>query len=428
MWLVPFVVPNITDAQQLTLRSLTMSSGVPSNSGVNNTYTFGFTTGSSATGTLQGMKFVACQTAVQTYGFASSASTTGCVAPTGLTFASAVWVSQTGILPTGSPVNFAVDGTGGGFCTPAANVLCAKRSSATTQTASLAITIKFSTITNPSLAGGNCSANGCSFYIGIYTYQTSYATPIDSGTVAGAVVQTLQVTAVVAEILQFCVGSTSVDDATTAVGNASSCSGTTVDLGTLNPTAINYPITNGTSPNNVNGAAILRTNAINGSSVSYDSIQDTDSGSGQHGDLKIQGINCVGGASPNPNACITSKASQGVFTAGTSDFGMTIGGTNCGTETAGGYYTCSYSGGSEHLVPQTGYIGWASNYCGEATCNAHNGFKWDDTGTSDTLAVAASNNVVADEALILQFAATPSITNTFGPYSVKVDFTALPTF
>jgi hypothetical protein len=36
--------------------------------------------------------------------------------------------------------------------------------------------------------------------------------------------------------------------------------------------------------------------------------------------------------------------------------------------------------------------------------------------------------VVADEALILRFAATPSITTPFGAYAAQTDFIAVPTY
>jgi hypothetical protein len=396
-------------AAQLTVRSLSISSGQSAATSV--IYTYGFTT--VTVGSIQSLKFVACTTATATYGFASTASTTGCTAPTGLNINGAS-VAQQGTNTFTTTTAFARDGTGGGNCTPANNVFCAKRTQAASETA-VAKTVAFNNITNPTVSG-----SGTTFYVGVYIYSdTAWATPTDSGTVASAVVPALTVTAAVAEILVFCVGSTSVDDATTAVGSASSCSGTTVDLGTLDPTAINYSKTSG---NNLNGVAILRTNAINGSAVYYDAIQDT--GTLHLGALRIPGSNCT----TVPGSCITSKAAQGVFTAGTQDYGMTIAGTNCGTETAGGYYSCVYSSGTEHLVPQTGYIGQAGGYCSPANCNSGNGFKWDESGAASQIAAASANNVVADEALVLKFAATPTITNTFGAYQVKVDFTAVPTY
>jgi hypothetical protein len=343
--------------------------------------------------------------------------------PTGININNASSVSTPGTGWT-SATAFTYSAAGAHNCNPSVagatnNVLCLFRAVAGAETPAskvLSITLE----TNPTTANST-------FYVGIYLYSdasTYWNTPTDSGTVAAAVVQTLTITAAVAEILVFCVGSTSVDDATTAVGSASSCSGTTIDLGTLDPTAINYPITNGTSPNNKNGVAILRTNAVNGSSVYFDAIQDG-TGTTHQGALRILGANCT----TVPGSCITSKASQGVFTAGTQDFGVTIAGTNCGTETAGAYYSCVFGSGTEHLKAVSPYIGnTTSAFCSPTNCNGNNGFIWDESGTSDQIATATSTNVVADEALILKFAATPSITNTFGGYTAKADFTAVPTF
>ena len=397
--LVPVLVPRTASAAgQLATRSLTMTTAQPSTS---TTYKFTFTV--VATSTVQSLKIQFCQTAV-----GACTGTAGTTLPTAT---SAAWAAQNGWQ---GPVNFAA-GAGSNDCVATSTIVCATRTSATVQTAT-ARDISFSGITNYSTVN-------TSFYARITTYSDiayTLGNIQDTGTVAGAVTQSLKVTAAVAELLQFCVGSTAIDNATSVVGSASSCSGTTVDLGTLDPSSINYSFTNG---NNLNGVAILRTNAVNGSSVSYDPIQDT--GTAHLGALRILGANCT----TTPGSCITSKiTTQGGFTAGTSDFGMTIAGTNCGTETAGGYYPCVYASGTEHLVPQAGWIGQGSNtFCAPSACNAANGFRWEESG-SNLIASASATNVVADEALILTFAATPSITNTFGPYQVLVDYTALPTY
>ena len=401
--LVPLLVPRSASAAgQLSTRSLTMTTAQPNTS---TTYKFTFTV--VATSTVQSLKIQFCQTAVGT-----CTGTAGTTLPTAT---SAAWAAQNGWQ---GAVNFAA-GAGSNDCIASSTIICATRSSATSQTAT-ARDISFSGITN-------INANNITFYARITTYSDAAYTLgniQDTGTVAGAVTQTLKITAAVAELLQFCVGSTAVHDATTAVGTASSCSGTTVDLGTLDPSSINYSFTNG---NNLNGVAILRTNAVNGSSVAFDPVQDT--GTAHLGALRILGANCT----TTPGSCITSKTSQGALAAGTSGYGMTIAGVNCGTETAAAYYTCGYTGtaDTEHLVPQTGWMGSGSGatgtYCAPSACNSANGYQWQESG-SNTIATATVGNVVADEALILTFAATPSITNTFGAYQVLVDFTALPTY
>jgi hypothetical protein len=275
-------------------------------------------------------------------------------------------------------------------------------------------TVVFNNVQNPTTAN-------TAFYMRMTTYSdATWTTAIDTGTVAGAVTQTLTIGAQVAEILQFCVGSTTTDDATSAIG--SSCSGTSVNIGTLDPTAVNISPVSANGGSSSNGLAILRTNAVNGSAVFYDVIQD--SGTTHPGALRIAGANCT----TNPYSCINSiGGTQAKITAGTQNFGMTIAGTNCGT--ASTYYTCVYSSGSEHLVPSTNYVGKTGAYC-STNCNGtgENGFAWVEAGTSTQIASAASNNTVADEALVLKFAATPTITTTFGVYTVKADFTAVPTY
>src|ERR1035437_2172256 len=401
--LVPVLVPrDASAAGQLGTRSLTMTTAQPS---ISTTYKFTFTV--VATGTVQSLKFQVCTTAVGT-----CLGTAGTTVPNVTSAAFAAQNNWQGA------VNFAA-AAGSNDCVASSTIICATRSSATVQTAT-ARDISFSGITN-------LSTVNTSFYARITTYSDAAYTVgniQDTGTTAGAVTQTLKVTAAVAELLQFCVGSTAVHDATTAVGNASSCSGTTVDLGTMDPSSINYSFTN---DNNLNGVAILRTNAVNGSSVSFDPVQDT--GTAHLGTLRILGANCT----TVPGSCITSKiTTQGGFVAGTSDFGMTIAGVNCATEN-NVYYPCAYtgSGDTEHLVPQTGWMGSGSAatglYCAPSACNSANGFRWEESG-SNLIAAAAVGNVVADEALILTFAGTPAITSTFGPYQVLVDYTALPTY
>ncbi len=404
--LVPFLVPDQASAAQITSRKVTIGSAQPSAS---TSYSFSFTTATSAFH-LDGIKLIACSSAIGSYPGGT------CTAPTGFSFASATYGSISGFTDT---TVFTIDAAGANDCIATAHpeVLCLKRTSVSNDTAGPK-TLVINAVVNPN--NTYLTAPNYSFYIGITTYNSNTwpsGGRQDSGTVAAAVVQSLQVSAVVAEILQFCVGTTSDNTGSTSIGSCSSVSGTTVNLGTLDPTAINVSPVNTNGGNNVNGVAVLRTNAINGSTVSYDAIQDTDSGSVHHGSLKIQGVSC----STTPSSCINSAgAAQTTFTAGTQDFGMTIFGINC--QTASTYYACSYTGGTEHLVPQSNYIGQAGAF------GTSNGFAWVESGASTNIAAAAANNTVADEAIILKFAATPSITTTFGSYSVKADFIATPTY
>lgn len=408
--LLPLAFPNNADAAQITSRSLTISSGIPSDTGV--TYTFTFTIPS--TSAVQGLKFKACTTATGTYSGGS------CTAPTTLDFSSAVFDSQSGWQ---GATNFAVDGTGANDCTPAANVLCANRTDATAQTAT-SRTIAFNTITNPSTAN-------TAFFVGISTYSTSNytASATDTGTTASAVVQTLTINAAVAEILNFCVGSTTVDDATTSV--ASDCtgvSGTSVNMGTLDSSNTNVTPVNTNGGDNKNGVAMLRTNAVNGATISYDAIQQ--SGSNHLGTLRISGATCNAG-SVSTDQCIDAQgATQAVFNASTDTsekFGITIAGVNCGSTTS---YTCTFSSGTYNLVRDAAYDGNGANTfvsdAGSVSGATNGGYAWVEDGT--VTEIASSSTVVDDEALILKFAAHPMITTPFGSYTAQSDFIAVPTY
>ena len=430
--LVPMLLPrDVSALGQITTRKLTISSGVPSATGV--TYTFNFSLPTA--GQVQGLKFIACTNAVGTYPSGT------CTAPAGMTvsgdgFSNAAQASQSG---WSDPASFAVDNAGANDCIAAPNVLCAKRSG--TLSESGAKTIAFNTIKNP-------SAPNTAFYVGIYTYTTNTWTSVsrvDFGATASAVVQTLTANAAVAEVLNFCVGSTSVDDTSTLIAtDCSTVSGTSLNIGTLDTSLINIsPVAvNGGDSNN--GVAMIRTNALNGVTVNYDAIQQ--SGTNHQGTLRISGGTCntVGdpGADGNGNTktdpCINAAGvSQTTFTAGTEEFGMTVAGVNSGSTTS---YSCQYgytvptptgsttpiaAGDTCSLLPSTNYLGKGTNST-DADFGTDNGFAWDETGTARQ--IASSSTAIDDEALILKFAATPSITTPFGPYAAQSDYIAVATY
>jgi len=408
--LLPLIGGSASAAGQITSRSLTISSGVPSASNVS--YTFTFTIPSTAQ--VQGLKFRACTTAIGSYPGGS------CTAPTGMTgagngFTNAAWVSQSGWQ---GATNFAVDATGANDCTASANVLCAKRTDATSQTAT-SRTITFNTIKNPSTANS-------SFYVGITTYTTNTWTLgslTDAGTTAAAVVQTLSTSAAVAEVLNFCVGSTTVDDTTTLIAtDCSGISGTSLNIGTLDTSTVNispFPTNGG---DNLNGVAMMRTNALNGSSISYDAVQQ--SGTNHQGTMRISGATCNAVTNTFTDPCINAAgATQTAFTAGVEEFGMTVGGVNNGSTTS---YTCSYIAAPNtcSLEPSTNYLGAGAP--GTEAFGTSNGFAWVESGAATQ--IASASGAVDDEALILKFAATPSITTPFGTYTAQSDYIAVPTY
>jgi hypothetical protein len=412
-------------AAQITVRSLTLSTAQAAATGV--TYTVGASTGGTDTtsgfffGTshiVKGMKLQACTTPVGT-----------CTAPSGLTFAAAAGATLTG-WQDATAFSFTTTNTNDCDGTQT-NIICISRAGATTpEDTTHSHKIVFTGITNPDATYVNKA-----FFIRMSTYTTSnYTAPAtDTGTVASAIVQTLTVKANVAEVLNFCIGATTVDDATTDPTNSgnhdcSVISGTSVNIGTLDSGTVNVsPVsTNGGDGNN--GIAMVRSNAANGVNIYYKAIQAS-TGTNHLGTLRITGASCNAG-NVNTDGCINAQGTtQGTFTAGVEKFGMTVAGVNCGSTTS---YTCTFSTGAYDLVPQTNYVGQSGNtFCALATCNsAGNGFAWDESGTAREIASSASSTIpqVDDEALILKFAATSNIITPFGAYSVQADFIAVPTY
>src|SRR5579862_2430756 len=92
---------------QILNRKLTLSSGVPGNTSTTYSFSFSIPTGGVK---VQGIKFIACTSAVSTY----PGNTAGCVAPTGMDFTTATFGSQSGWQ---GATNFAIDNTGAGDCT-----------------------------------------------------------------------------------------------------------------------------------------------------------------------------------------------------------------------------------------------------------------------------------------------------------------------
>jgi hypothetical protein len=406
---------------QILNRSLTISSGVPG--AINVTYSFTFELATAAPA--QSLKFIACTNAVSTY----PGNTASCTPPTGMDFTSTAFSSQTGWQ---GATNFTVDNTGANDCIPVANILCATRTDNTNQSTAPGNdhTIVFNTIINPTTAN-------TAFYVGIDTYSDIAYTAVnlvDFGATASAVVQTLTTNAAVAEVLNFCVGSTVVDDTLGALPNdCTGVSGTSINLGTLDTSQINispFTINGGDSKN---ALAMVRSNAGNGTVIAYDAIQQ--SGTNHQGTLRISGNTCNPVTDTFVDPCINAAGAQNAFTAGTEEFGMTIAGINSSSSTSyvGG---CQYGdtvnsiapGNTCDMEPLSGYLGDGGS--GTETYGTSNGFAWDETGAAVNIASSASSTIkqVDDEGLIIKFAATPSITTPFGAYAAQTDFIAVPTY
>ena len=276
-----------------------------------------------------------------------------------------------------------------------------------------------------------------SYYTRMRLYSDAGTTLVWEGVFAQSTSQTLTVNARVQERLDFCVGSTAANDATTSVGAAcSNVTGTSVNLGNVEGSNVNVsPVatTNGGDATPTNGVAMVRTNAVNGVVVDYKAILDTSSGS-----LKVPGAQCTNGVT-TPHAisdigtdqCFNTSSSPGAFSAGVEMFGMTIAGINCGSTSA---YTCSFAGGTYNLVRDGDYDGNGANTfvtdIDQVAGTTNGSYAWDSTGTADRIAssTASTVKVVDDEAMVLKFAATAGITTPTGSYTVQADFIATTTF
>ncbi len=393
---IPIFSDSKVSADQLTNRSVTITTSVPSATNVE--YTYGFTPATAAA--IQSVKFEACTTPLGT-----------CTSPGGTTNMNAG--NQVGAVggSWANPTAFTRNASGANDCTAAANTLCISRTQVAAESTA-AKTITWDTQTNPTAAG--------SYYVRITLYSDTAWTvgdATDNGVVAFAIVNQLTTSARVQENLQFCVGTTTVDDPATSVGNdCSAISGTNIDIGAVDTTISVSPVpVTPNNGNNLNGVAMVKTNANNGTTVSYFAEQNNGSGK-----LKVPGSTCSG--TSTTDQCFNSQgATQGIFSGGIENFGMTIGGVNCGSTTA---YSCDFTNDTNNLKQSTNYVGDSATSYGITS-----GFAWVDDGTTTTIAsTTGSTKVLDDEALILRFAATAAATTPTGSYSVVSTYIATPTF
>ena len=233
-------------------------------------------------------------------------------------------------------------------------------------------------------------------------------------------------------------GATASDAATEAGGSPSlrnsddsgdihSCAdvdGSNVNLGVVDNTLSETPVLTTDGGNQTNGIAMVNTNAVNGTVISYGAIQESSSGA-----LKVDGATCVTPTSLTDQCFNSVGATQAVIAAGVEDFGMTIAGINC-EASSGVAYPCNYANGNTNLQPLTNYIGGAYTNTVSGTYGSTSGYAWVDDGSYTNIASSASSSVrvIEDEALILKFGATASATTPTGTYDVDIDFVATPTF
>lgn len=214
--------PFTASASQITSRSLTLGT---SQGATSTSHNFTFTLPTSTT--VKSIDFLYCTTA-----------SGSCTTPSGLTTTTAAINGSPGNL--GGAGSWTVGGTPTNGRIQIANA-------SNTGSPSAGSTVNFNTVTNPTLSG-----NSTVFYVRITSYSdAAWTTALDTGTVANAVTNQIQVTASVNETLDFC-----------AFQTGSTCgagSGSTVALGTLSSSAA----TTGTSK------LVAGTNASSGYTVQY---------------------------------------------------------------------------------------------------------------------------------------------------------------
>jgi hypothetical protein len=278
-------------------------------------------------------------------------------------------------------------------------------------------TLTLNGITNPTLSG-----NFLTVYVRITVFSDdAYTTAVHEGTVAGSVNRQLVVTGRVQERLVFCVAAIERGEPMPATCTAAPAT-TTIDIGVIDNLGIaKAPVE--TDPisgaNDAYGMALLNTNASNGAIIQFIPIEST-LGTEKMQNFRVNGADCVVGASSTDQCFENADVIGEVLAAGTERFGMAIG--------------CIYDNGTTQNL---GFTGTAFNGNNDADCaNAGNNdtdrfsgvtkFAWV-TG-SNPVTIAESSSVVDDEILHLTFAASAAATTPTGAYSVTSMYIATPTF
>ena len=283
------------------------------------------------------------------------------------------------------------------------------------------------TATNPT---GTISTAGVpgTFYARVLTYgvaataaaytPTAPGTHLDDGGVALSTARQLTVNARVQEQLEFCVGaiaSTVIDPASTPANCSAFPTATTVDIGVVDSAAPSIsPVATSSGGNNTNGGVMIRTNAVNGATISYFAEQN-----GSSGRLKVAGATCSGTTttfdtgSSTTDQCFNSNADQDHADNNFSVVGEKFGMTSSSVLRPTGSTTTNLTRDLEY----------------DGTGAAAGGFAWDQSGTNDPATTLASSSSVLDyEMLVLRFAARSAATTPTGSYAVTSTYIATSTF
>lgn len=405
--LVPVLQSTPAAAAQLTQRKITLGT-----SKISTSSTYAVSVQPATTTAILGIVVEICMNSPLV-----GASCTTASGVTGSPTTGTVTVSQTGGTP--ASVTFAVDGSS----TAAGKLVLTHATGFTAPITTAPITFTYTAV-NPSTTG--------SYYARILTYNTTAgaiaytsATPgthIDDGAVALSTAQQITVNAIVQERLDFCVGTTALVDASGAapVDCATGFgAGTSVNLGVIDSsTASASPVPLANGGNNLNGAAMVRTNAVNGVGVTYFAEQDASTGTNK-GALKVATANCVSSVSVVDQCFNSAGTTQVAINSTTSGekFGMTISHVNRTSSVAA----------TANLIRDLAYDGngTVNAACTAATVDSPC-WAWDDSGTAQT--IASSSTVVDDEMLLLRFGAVSGVTTPTGSYRVNSTYIATATF
>lgn len=362
--IAPVFLAQTAEAAQMGDRSITMDSSLTTET--NATYTVSFVT--STTASLNGMVVAFCS------GSDSPIIGDACSTPTSMDVATGTALAnQSGV------TDWTIDGTNS-----SANVLVLDRTAASVAS-STTVSFDLTGVTNPSTTG--------TFYARILTYdnagQDSYTpgtpgTHVDDGGIALSTANQIDITARVQEQLTFCVGNA---DANTS-NDCTDISGSSIDLGVLDPTNVNIASDTASANTDGEGSAYARvsTNAQQGAVVQYSASALSDG---------TNDINAVG-------------ATEASVDAGTEEWGIAVN----NVDTTDG--TTTNLDATANYDNDVGYAFQADTLTTIADSTL--------TGTG------AADYVLDNEQLEIDFAASVSPTTPTGLYQTTFSFIATGTF
>jgi hypothetical protein len=303
---IQVLLPSVSFANQITLRSLTLQAGVTDGgskpSGVVNHF-FQFTLPASGSPNVGSILFQYCTTA------ANSIASPTCVMPTGLDTTAATYGSESGA--TGfSLVNTT---NGAPYITRAAVPV----------SPSTAVSYHLLGVTNP-------SADNTTFYVRISTYASTDTTGavIDSGTVAASTTEPIILTGTMPESLVFCTGAT-VGTTSGVPDCATATSGSVTFDRLFSPIDTSIATSQMAASTNAGSGYIITVNGVTLTSGSNTITAMTTAGSGDAG---VHGISQFG---LNLKANTTATSSPAVGT----EVAPAANGTNYRGEALNGYNT-----------------------------------------------------------------------------------------